>query len=767
LDRGKTILERIDPRITFVSALPPPSGATTPIQGFSKERVELSWVWRLMLTLPSTIYELAAPVSSTIGLRKCGMAGRRHLPVRIDRLIRARIYDRSPIWVVFSADRQVARLVSEWAKHQPFRPLHVSTEGVSGAVPPSELTVGMFRQHCLDMITANEDRLSGLRPLVDQWREPEPTPAPFPFLGHQTVEPNQMCLAANGIGATKFIEHWRGASEDEFQDAIARSFHAVMDLHATATVPFGVSLMPPRPTIWLIAPAWHPNLRRRLLESISTTSDRVAVSDLANRIERQRAFVVADEPKILERLKSSPTALELHQTRRAELHLFFDAIGWALAGTAAGAWRMRPAINRVDGQVRQFAANIRADAGTPHSKVARLFAAMQSKLLQGVGEKAIQAIRDADWGVKVISDVPVEWLPVGRLPLGLHCDISRLTATPADLLLRQLETHEMLRLKIADFDEILLVSAFTEGHADDMIARLVDTVLDIKRVRLRVARVQTESEFIEAVNAYEGPLMIFDGHGSHPADEESHLVVGSDHIRIGALEERIRMPPIVILSACDTHAADRSTKTVSNAMLRLGARTVFATNLPVRFDWAAMMVGDIIRTIDAYLPLMPADIGRVVRWSEFAGAMVRAHFIMAVILQIVETGKSDEATMMSLAPDILLTARFKTGTEALQDLEQEIVGRGILDRPAFDALVRHVIATSDVIRYVQLGNPETILIGSAEDLSEAARKPFENMGPLTPQWKFDGDSLPGVVDMMEVVGQRPYGKWHGESAREG
>ena len=219
-----------------------------------------------------------------------------------------------------------------------------------------------------------------------------------------------------------------------------------------------------------------------------------------------------------------------------------------------------------------------------------------------------------------------------------------------------------------------------------MIARVLDEIFDIKRVQLRVVRVRTESEFVDAVNAYEGPLMIFDGHGFHPTDGEAYLAVRSDEVRVSALEGRIRMPPIVILSACDTHAAGRSTMTVANAMLRLGARTVFGTNLSVRFEWAATMVGDIIRTIDAYLPLMPGDIGRVVRWSEFIGAIVRAHFIMAIVHHLVGLKSTDEEVMKDLTPGVLFTARFKTGAEALDQLEREVVGRGILDYDAFDTI---------------------------------------------------------------------------------
>lgn len=197
--REESAFSRMDPRITFVSAMPRPSGEWTSIQGFSKERVELHWIWRAMLGLPSTVYQLAAPMGATIGLRACGMAGWRHLPVRVDRLLRTRVHEGSPLWVVFSADAMVAELVGRWSAAQPLRPLHVSAAEVDGAIPPAELTAERLREHWLQLVADGGGRLDGLDDLLAQWRPHEVIPASFPFLGHQTVTPNQECLEANGV----------------------------------------------------------------------------------------------------------------------------------------------------------------------------------------------------------------------------------------------------------------------------------------------------------------------------------------------------------------------------------------------------------------------------------------------------------------------------------------------------------------------------------------------------------------------------------------
>jgi len=581
---------------------------------------------------------------------------------------------------------------------------------------------------------------------------------PFPFRGHLTVEPNQMSLAANGMKRKNFLQHWQGMNEQEYADAIFETTSAVLTLHRGASVPPGVRLTPPRPNLWLVAPSYLPDLRQRLLEGVTEKTDELAIGDLARRIERQRDFKVSQDANVLKRLEASPQAQSLHETRRRELGLFTGAVGWAVAATMAAVWRMRPSVNQVTGRVRKFAENIRAEASTPTRKVRALFDEVQAGLAESLDPRAIALIEATEWGIKVVSDAPVEWLPVGDLPLGLAKDVSRITATPADLLLRQLETHEWLRIGVDDFSEILVVSAFAEGDEEDWITRLIATVPPLERVKIRFLRVSSENELIGALNSFDGPLMIFDGHGAHPLNGRAHLSVGTDEVEIARLDGRVRMPPIVMLSACDTHAAARSTQTVANAMLALGARTVLATSLPVRLTYAALMAVRLILGIESYLPIAAMRLGRVLKWSEFIGRMLRQQFLLEVLGHFVARGGMDEEMSEAILDETSHLAD-RSLEKALAALEKELVDRGISDAAALRTLVRDLVPQSDVIRYVQLGNPETITIGSIEDLPEEMRGTEEDQAKLTPKWRFDKERPANVADMMELTGQMSYGPW--------
>jgi hypothetical protein len=752
------VLDTMDPGILYSSALPFRSGLVSRIQGFSRERLELDWVFDTMIRLPATYYELLGPIDMVRGLRACGVLGWRHLPIRVDRLVALRAMPHHPLWVVFSADKEVAEIIAVWQSRQLIKPLHVSTTGVEGSILPDVLDIDRLRKHCLKLSRIPGAGLGPLGALVKRWRTPAVKLAPFPFRGHLTVEPNQMSLVSNGMKSKNLLPHWQGKDEQEYADAIFETTSAVLTLHREARAPPGVRLTPPRPNLWLVAPSYLPDLRRRLLDGVTEKVDEVAIGDLVRRLQRQRDFKVSQDARALKRLEASPQAQSLHQTRRRELGLFTEAVGWAAAATMAAVCRMRPSVNQVTGKVRQFAENIRSEASTPPHKVRALFEEVQSGLAESLDPRAITLIETVEWGIKVVSDAPVEWLPVGNLPLGLAKDVSRITATPADLLLRQLETHEWLRIGVNDFSEILVASAFAEGDDEDWITRLIATVPPLERVKIRVVRVASENELIRALNSYDGPLMIFDGHGAHPLNGRAHLKVGTDEVEIARLDGRVRMPPIVMLSACDTHAAARSTQTVANAMLQLGARTVLATSLPVRFTYAALIAVRLILSIESYLPVAAARLGRVLKWSEFIGRMLRQQFLLEVLGHYVARGSMDEEISEAILDKVSHLAD-RSLENALAALEEELADRGISDPAALKALVRDLVPQSDVIRYVQLGNPETITIGSIEDLSEEMRGTEEDQAKLTPKWRFDKARPANVADMMELTGQTAYGPW--------
>ena len=109
------------------------------------------------------------------------------------------------------------------------------------------------------------------------------------------------------------------------------------------------------------------------------------------------------------------------------------------------------------------------------------------------------------------------------------------------------------------------LSAQDNSHWSELLSRHVD-----------------EDGLVEALNNFQGVLAVFDGHGSHAPGQPGLLHLMDNPIDVWQLRNRVlRPPPIVVLSACDTHAADRNHATAGNGFLSLGSRAVLSTVFPI------------------------------------------------------------------------------------------------------------------------------------------------------------------------------------------
>lgn len=389
-----------DPRIMYLFALPGQRPMGTMFQAFPIDRVALLWAYDVIVRLPANMFELSSDIPRALGMRVCGMGTWRTVPVRVPLLARFAPDLTRPLQVIFSADYEVARAVSDWQRKQRIKPIHVSSELVEGAIEPDALTVELMRDHLLQQIDSDKGSAAeSLRPLVEKW-QPRPLTVPdFEFKGHFSVTPNHMVLRAHAFDDSAMTPDWMGDSPDDYRRAIAESAEAVDRLRAEAAFGEEIRLAPPRPSLWLIAPSWVPGAKERILPLATSREDKIAVEELWRRIEKQREFAQPVSLEQKERLDNSAVATKLQATRKAETQLFAFAIGLATAGTAATTWRLPPSVNLVSGKIRQLAQNTRSSAAHSRGKLARLFGEVQTMLGEAAGAEVISAARDAKWGI--------------------------------------------------------------------------------------------------------------------------------------------------------------------------------------------------------------------------------------------------------------------------------------------------------------------------------------------------------------------------------
>ncbi|MBP2549681.1 hypothetical protein J2858_002604, partial [Neorhizobium galegae] len=209
--------------------------------------------------------------------------------------------------------------------------------------------------------------------------------------------------------------------------------------------------------------------------------------------------------------------------------------------------------------------------------------------------------------------------------------------------------------------------------------------------------------------------------GPHNLNEMASGKPGAVHWQ---LRGRVRCPPIVILSACDTHGFDAmSHATVGNGFLALGARSVLATSLPVGGIQSAVYISRLLIRLAAYIPAHLKEIGTAVSWLHFVSGMIRMWCASDILDDLVGTSekvREERARLQNEANYDINTGRrdwYDRMLDALVDVLK-------IDRLAVERKANAAMARSEAIRYVHLGSPETIII-SADTVRETAGSYYE------------------------------------------
>jgi hypothetical protein len=699
-------------------------------QGFTREIFDFIPLFHTLVTLPPNLFDPSLPRAIRLARHAAGQGAWFATPASMPSLLSldgGTILER-PFFVTFTSTLAATDKVAAWAETLPVPVLQVALRSHAKAILPAELTYARIQSHVravMDALSEHYEKapLDRLRAVIDSWQEREVAGVRNDLVTHLTTIPNLMSLKAGGIDIPEVDVPWTGPDEAAYVTAIAQSYDAVQALRDE--IPFQPMhrITPAQPDVFVVAPA-HYQIGWSGLASSAPQDQRSAVRNLLNGIERQSGFrrSFGDDAA----LRASALATAMLRERVGELTLFAHAVGLRAASTLSAVVRVPPAVNRANGLIGQLGRLARSPQLRHRADLERSFAGVQQRLATAVGPELTRCIRESVHGVKIISDAPLEWMPVGDLPLGLAHVTSRLTATPGDLLYNQLVDTDTIQIPVNAFDEILVVSAFKqEDRLDGLLRKSIDMMAPAwagKRLSIRSVDVSTLDEFVDAFNGFNGPLAIFDGHGSHDGEHNvGHLMIREPPIDVWKLRGRVRCPPIVMLSACDTQAAGRSHATAANGFIFLGARAVLGTLLPIYGVDAALFIARMMLRIAEFVPAAIQQYGRGVLWSEMVTGLLRMHLLSDLIMALRSRNLIDDTQYQRIGTygNGAINSLDPTWLEQIKKaiMSETGMGPGELDRR-----IKRTIATSDAIRYTHIGNPETIVIGGVGDVAEAMLK---------------------------------------------
>jgi hypothetical protein len=224
--------------------------------------------------------------------------------------------------------------------------------------------------------------------------------------------------------------------------------------------------------------------------------------------------------------------------------------------------------------------------------------------------------------------------------------------------------------------------------------------------------VSNVDEFISAVNNFTGAVMIFDGHGRpSTVSEVGAIALNGAPIDIWKYREQLRVPPIVILSACDTHPLDGSHASVANAFLMLGATTVLATLLPISALKSSLFIARLVLRISEYIPLVTNSIGHSLRWSSVVHGLQQMSYFSELVDVLQHRLESQITPEQKMSVQMEVNKAVFDMDPAWYETSKERLSR---EFGKSEQHIDEVLGTwgqlPDTVKYIQLGNPEQILI---------------------------------------------------------
>jgi hypothetical protein len=407
--------------------------------------------------------------------------------------------------------------------------------------------------------------------------------------------------------------------------------------------------------------------------------------------------------------------------RQLEIWLGTEAVSCLAASEIGAVVRLPNRLNLTRGLVRQFAQHYRANRPQMLRR-SELFRGVQRAIAEGFPTELQAMIGRSQDGIRVIADAHIEWLDVRGIPLGLRYNVSRIPVTPGNAFIDTLSSPPPIHSTPEDFQDVLVVSGLPQV---DIIARQFTIAFNTfgrqwrDKLRVNFVRVTSRQELIDAINAFEGMLMVFDGHGSHNPDQAGLLWLGEESVDVWSLLGDIqRPPPIVILSACDTHAADRNHATVANGFLALGSRSVLGSVFPLHASHAAMFTARLLYRVSDYIPAAIKLFKRSLTWLEVVSGMLRRQVTTDILRHLEAAGLigKDDSLDMHLQMHGLVDSQLD---DPFSNVFQALLRYGI-PKDRLDREIYNAIATSSTISYLHIGRPETILINTPTILRELA-----------------------------------------------
>ncbi|MCT2499625.1 CHAT domain-containing protein, partial [Klebsiella pneumoniae] len=304
------------------------------------------------------------------------------------------------------------------------------------------------------------------------------------------------------------------------------------------------------------------------------------------------------------------------------------------------------------------------------SKIQKMMKTFSSKVIDKSDTMFDYFSKTSNKQIKIISNFPLEWTNVNGLPLMIRHNTSRIFNTPGFIKQNILLNNNEVSISLDSFKKILVISSFKAGERisndiknelhrvikecnDPSINSVVNEKVSKKgsyipnfEMEVIFKDVTNKNELVDSLNSFKFALVIFDMHGGHDYDGHGFLELSGEILYPYELMGLANIPPIVVLSACDTSPADRNHFNAANAFLCAGAKTVLASTYPILSRDAAIYIGRLYKRLRYYLPERILFTKTSLRWSEFITGLNRRVYFDYFLMYIFRKYKINDKSIL-------------------------------------------------------------------------------------------------------------------------
>lgn len=401
--------------------------------------------------------------------------------------------------------------------------------------------------------------------------------------------------------------------------------------------------------------------------------------------------------------------------RQFELRYFTELVSVLAANQFVPALRLPNAVMLHHDMLTDIYALVNSDKRNRLEELNKRLTAYGRTIHNEIGQDLWDAAFKRRERLLLICDFPAEWLPIDLVPAMFRYEISRIPTTPGNVTNHVMFAGPRLILPCKAFTNVLVIRSF---DANDKIRKCLSnavTLYPFKNVTVEFVDVSTTTELIEAMNRYDGAVLVFDCHGNHGGkSEHAWLQIGKERVDVWRqLPNMARIPPIVILAACSTHPLDGSHASVANGLLRCGVLSVMGTYAPVQAIHSSILVARLLYRIEAFMPLVAEH--RPCTWREIVSGFFRMSYTTDVLQDLMHrhkilTEKQYQKIHLKANNDI-----NSSEPEWLSNLQDGVIKATGKTHVEVKALWAEHFQFVETMLFVQLGRPENIIIVSNEE----------------------------------------------------